>query len=148
MRRSIACLLAAVLAGPVVAGAAEREHLRRADDLPFSDAVRVGDLVFLAGKLGLDPETGSVPDDPAAEARNVLDSMQATLAKLDLTMDDLVSVQIFCSDVSLYETFNGVYRTYFEDAFPARAFVGSGPLLRGARFEVQGIAHVPGTAAE
>ncbi len=57
-----------------------------------------------------------------------------------LTMDDLVSVQIFCSDVSFFESFNSVYRTYFHGEYPARAFLGSGKLLFDARFEVQGIA--------
>ena len=58
-------------------------------------------------------------------------------------MDDLVSVQIFCSDVTLFEQFNIVYRTYFKAEFPARAFLGSGKLLFDARFEVQGIAAKP-----
>lgn len=55
-------------------------------------------------------------------------------------MDDLVSMQVFCPDLSLYDKFNEIYRTYFTRHFPARAFIGSGPLLRGARFEAQGIA--------
>ena len=55
-------------------------------------------------------------------------------------MDDLVSVQIFCSDLSLYDEFNAIYRTYFKKGFPARAFIGNGPVLRGGRFEVQGTA--------
>jgi enamine deaminase RidA (YjgF/YER057c/UK114 family) len=55
-------------------------------------------------------------------------------------MDDLVSVQVFCSDVGHYDAFNRVYRTFFSGEFPARAFLGSGTLLFGARFEVQGIA--------
>jgi enamine deaminase RidA (YjgF/YER057c/UK114 family) len=55
-------------------------------------------------------------------------------------MDDLVSVQVFCSDVSHYAAFNSVYRTYFKGDFPARAFLGSGKLLFDARFEVMGIA--------
>ena len=57
-----------------------------------------------------------------------------------MTMDDLFTVQVFCSDVAHYDTFNAVYRTYFEDEFPARAFLGAGTLLFNARFEVQGIA--------
>ena len=57
-----------------------------------------------------------------------------------VAMDDLVSIQVFCPDLTLYEEFNAVYRTYFEKNFPARAFIGSGPLLRNARFEVTGIA--------
>jgi len=55
-------------------------------------------------------------------------------------MDDIVYVQIFCSDVAHYQAFNAVYRTYFTKEYPARAFIGSGTLLFDARFEVQGIA--------
>jgi len=57
-----------------------------------------------------------------------------------MTLDDLVSLQIFCPDVSLWEQFNAIYRTFFSGPLPARAFLGSGPLLFGARFEVMGIA--------
>ena len=81
-----------------------------------------------------------MPDTAEAEAKAVLDSIQATLAGAGMTMDDLVYVQIFCSDVSHYAAFNSVYRTYFKQEFPARAFIGSGRLLFDARFEVQGIA--------
>ena len=57
-----------------------------------------------------------------------------------MTMDDLVSVQVFCSDVAYYADFNAVYTSYFTRDPPTRAFVGAGTLLRGARFEVMGIA--------
>ena len=57
-----------------------------------------------------------------------------------MTLNDLVSLQIFCPDVSLWEQFNGIYRTFFDGPLPARAFLGSGPLLFGAHFEVMGIA--------
>ncbi len=107
--------------------------------LPFSGGVMVGNTLYLSGTLGLAAD-GSVPGDPAVEARNVLDNVKRTLEQAGLTMDDLVTVQVFCSDVGLYDVFNRVYRTYFTGDFPARAFLGSGPLLRGARFEVQGIA--------
>jgi len=105
---------------------------------PFSGAVQVGDTLYLSGMLGL--EEGQVPDNPAREARNVLDAIQSTLQEAGMTMDDLVYVQIFCSDVSHYDAFNGVYRSYFSEEFPARAFVGAGTLLFDARFEVQAIA--------
>jgi reactive intermediate/imine deaminase len=107
--------------------------------LPFSAGVIVGNTLYLAGKIGLTPER-KVPDTPEEEARLVLNDMKATLEKAGMTMDDLVSVQIFCSDVKHYDAFNRVYRTYFTREFPARAFLGSGTLLFGARFEVQGIA--------
>jgi len=57
-----------------------------------------------------------------------------------MAMDDLVSVQVFCTDFTLYDTFNGVYRPYFHEHFPARAFLGVASLIRGAHFEIMGIA--------
>ena len=110
-----------------------------ADALPFSGAVKIGDTLYLSGALGLTDE-GNVPDDPAEEARLVMDSIKETIEEAGYTMDDLVTVQVFCSDVKHYQAFNSVYRTYFTKEFPARAFIGSGTLLFNARFEVQGIA--------
>ena len=69
-----------------------------------------------------------------------MDGMQKVVESQGMTMDDLVSVQVFCTDLGLYDTFNGVYRTYFHGEFPARAFLGAAGLIRGARFEVTGIA--------
>jgi len=106
---------------------------------PFSGAVKVGNTVYLSGMIGRDSD-GQIPDTAEEEARLVLDQVKAALQELGMTMNDLVSVQVFCSDVAHYDAFNSVYRTYFEDVFPARAFVGSGALLFDARFEVQSIA--------
>ena len=106
---------------------------------PFSGGVLVGDTFYLSGTLGLGPNQ-SVPESPDVEATNVLNNVQTTLKQAGMTMDDLAYVQIFCSDVAHYDAFNKVYRTYFKQEFPARAFVGSGKLLFGARFEVQAIA--------
>jgi 2-iminobutanoate/2-iminopropanoate deaminase len=112
----------------------------RTDDRPFSHLVVAGETIYVAGSIGLDAETGKIPEDPMDEARLMLDSVKRKLALADATMDDLVSVQVFCSDVSLYEEFNKVYASYFKKGAPARAFVGSGALLFGARFEINGIA--------
>jgi reactive intermediate/imine deaminase len=110
------------------------------DNLPFSDAVWHGDTLYLCGHIGLDSKTGRPPATAEEEARLVMDGMKNTLEAAGLTMDNLLSVQIFCSDVALFQQFNTVYRTYFKGEFPARAFLGSGKLLFDARFEVQGIA--------
>ncbi len=107
---------------------------------PFSDAIQAGETLYLSGRLGMDPETGQLPAEPQQEARNVLDQIRSVLEEAGMTMDDLVSVQVFCSDVAHYADFNAVYTSYFTSDPPARAFVGSGALLRGARFEVMGIA--------
>ncbi|MEL0048452.1 MAG: Rid family hydrolase [Gammaproteobacteria bacterium] len=109
-------------------------------DLPFSDAVLTGNTLYISGKGGVIPGTRTVPDDPQEEARLLMEDFKATLARADMTMDDLVSVTIYCPDLSLYANFNAVYRQYFDGDFPPRAFVGSGPLLFGLRFEMQGIA--------
>ena len=106
---------------------------------PFSGAVLAGDTLYLSGDIGIDANR-KVPDTAEAEAKAVLDNIQRTLQSAGMTMDDLVQVQVFCSDVSHYDAFNKVYRSYFKKEFPARAFLGSGKLLYDARFEVQGIA--------
>lgn len=112
----------------------------RRGNLPFSDAVLSGDTLYIAGRIGFRPGTTEIPKDPAEEARYMLDGVRSVLAEAAMQMSDLVYVQIFCPDVSLFDTFNGVYRQYFSGDLPARAFIGSGPLLFGARFEIIGMA--------
>ncbi len=112
-------------------------------ELLFSSAVIAGNTVYLAGHIGFDPATRKLPDDIEQEARFVLDALRDTLTRSGLRMQDLVSLTVFCPDPSLYERFNSVYRTYLRAPFPVRAFIGSGPLLFGAHFEIQGIAVKP-----
>ena len=147
-QRRNACVIVTLCLAAVVSVPARAQDQRRyinprtqsdASQPPFSGAVLAGNTLYLSGTIGLD-ENQRPPDTPEAEARKVLDNVQATLKQAGFTMDDLVSVQIFCSDVKHYATFNTIYRTYFSKEFPARAFIGSGTLLYNARFEVQGIA--------
>lgn len=108
--------------------------------LPFSDAVLVGDTLYIAGHIGIDPKTDRAAEDPKIEAKLVMDRVKATVESAGLTMDDIVTMQIMCTDLGLYDTFNDVYRTYFQHGFPARAFLGANSLLRGAHYEVLGLA--------
>ena len=150
MRTSLSLALILCLSVSAFAQAPKKRYINlpnRNVNAPFSDAVLVGDTLYIAGRLGLDPKTGKVPDDAELEARNVLDGFKAVLAQANMNMDDLVSVQVFCSDVSLFDKWNGVYRSYFKKDFPARAFIGSGHLLLGAHFEMQGTAVKGGEAA-
>ncbi|HEV3220102.1 MAG TPA: RidA family protein [Candidatus Acidoferrales bacterium] len=112
----------------------------RTGDWPFSDGVWVGSTFYLSGHLGLDSATGRAPAEVDREVRLMLDLMKATLKTAGLEMKHLVFVQVFCADVSLFSAFNTIYREYFDKNFPTRAFIGSGPLLFGSRFEIQGIA--------
>lgn len=109
-------------------------------ELPFNKAVLVGDTLYVSGHLGIDAATGKPPADPAVEARAMLDAFAATMARANMTMDDLVQVQVSCSDLSLYKTFNDVYRRSFRQTFPTRAFLGAPTLLKGCRYEIIGIA--------
>ncbi|MBA3914459.1 MAG: RidA family protein [Acidobacteriales bacterium] len=112
---------------------------RRAN-LPFSDAVLAGDTLYISGQIGIDPATGLAPPDLGDEIRLLLDNFEAVLLEAGMTMDHLVSVQIFSPDLSLWEPFNRAYVQRFSRELPARAFLGSGPLLMNGRFEMFGVA--------
>lgn len=118
-----------------------REYFTQNPQYPFADAVLVdGHTLYLSGRIGLLPGTTQTPSTAEEEARLVLDDIQKVLALAGMKMEHLVQLQVFCSDVSLWETFNAVYRTYFTGPLPPRAFLGSGTLLFNARFELIGIA--------
>ena len=113
----------------------------RKGPLPFSDAVLVGDTLYLSGRIGIDPATGMAPADPDQELKLLFEGFKAVLDQAGMTFDDLVWVQVFSPDVSLWERFNAEYLKHFsKNRLPARAFLGSGPLLKGGRFEMMGIA--------
>ena len=115
---------------------------------PFSNAVMVDGTFYVAGHLGLDPATGKAGSDAETEARLVMDAVKQTLDKAGLTTDDLVSVTVYCTDLDLYDKFNAVYRGYFKGHYPARAFIGVAKLVRGAHFEVAGVAYKSKTPAK
>ena len=108
---------------------------------PFSDGILTGNTLYLAGRIGLDAKTGKPPEKIEDEIKLLLDGEKDVLAQAGMTMDDLVYVQISCSDLALFDTFNPIYRSYFTTKdFPAREFIGAGSLLRGGHFELQAIA--------
>jgi 2-iminobutanoate/2-iminopropanoate deaminase len=132
---------------PALASAAPAKHFPAGGNTPggpspaFSAAVQVGNTLYVSGTTdGTDPDTGKLPVDAATGAKVVLNNVKKTLEAAGYTMDDLVWIQIFASNLKDYADFNTVYRTYFKGALPARAFIGAGSLLGGAHFEVMGIA--------
>jgi len=110
---------------------------------PFSAAVMAGDTLYVAGTTDGDSATGKPSADATAGAKSVLDKIKHTVEAAGLTMDDLVWVQVFTTDLGNFGAFNEVYRTYFKGPMPARAFIGAGSLLGGAHYEVMGIAVKP-----
>jgi 2-iminobutanoate/2-iminopropanoate deaminase len=101
--------------------------------------VLVGNTPYVAATAWFD-KTDKPPASVEDEARLAMDSVKRVLESHGMAMDDLVSVQVYCTDLSLYDKFNGVYRTYFHDQFPARVFVGVASLIRAAHFELTGVA--------
>jgi 2-iminobutanoate/2-iminopropanoate deaminase len=108
---------------------------------PFSDGILAGNTLYLAGRIGLDAKTGKPPAEVDDEIKLMLDSLKGTLTQAGMTMDNLVYVQIACTDLSLFDKFNGIYKSYFTTKdLPAREFIGAAALLRGGHFEIQAIA--------
>lgn len=151
-RRTVFLAAALLLAGVfTVSGAfskAPAQSARKAfslsadnPQLPFSGAILTGNTLYMSGRIGLDPATAKAPADVDTEIKLLLDNVKATLAQAGMTMDDLVYVQVSCTDLSLYDKFNGIYRGYFTAKdLPAREFIGAASLLRGGHFELQSIA--------
>ena len=109
--------------------------------LPFSDAILAGNTLYMAGRIGIDPKTGKAPEKIEDEIKLLLDGEKEVLSQAGMTMDDLVYVQISCTDLSLFPKFNPIYRTYFTTKdLPAREFIGAASLLAGGHFELQAIA--------
>ena len=104
---------------------------------PYSRAVMAGDTLYVAGTTDGGAKLGGTPADAA---KRVMDNIKHAVEAGGLTMDDLVWVQIFSTDLADYATFNEVYRSYFTGPMPARAYLGAAHLLGDAHFEVMGIA--------
>lgn len=121
-----------------------RSTATRAVNLPFSDAVRVGETLYLSGQLGHRPGTLEVvPGGIRAEARQALDNMKAVLEASGSSLAQVVKCTIFLADMAEWPAFNEVYREYFrDDALPARSALGVNGLALGARVELECIAVV------
>jgi 2-iminobutanoate/2-iminopropanoate deaminase len=148
MNKALSLLAIVLFAGAVHAADSERTFITPpgADPKaapPYSSGVMVKGTFYVSGTLGVDPATGKVPADAEAEVHFVMDAVKQTLERGGLTMADLVSVTIYCTDLDLYDKFNAIYRSYFQDHYPSRAFIGVAKLVRGARFEIAGIAVKP-----
>jgi 2-iminobutanoate/2-iminopropanoate deaminase len=112
--------------------------------LPFSEAVRAGDFLFLAGQVGDDRATGKlVPGGIVPEARQTLQHIKEVLERNGSSLADVVKCTVFLADIGEWSTFNTVYREFFKKPFPARSALGASGLAQGARVEVECIAYAP-----
>jgi len=108
---------------------------------PYSQAVRVGDLMFLSGQVPLDPATGQMVDgDVAVQTRRVMENLSQVLAAAGLSFGHVAKTTIFLADMNDFAKVNEVYGSYFSEPFPARATVQVARLPRDARVEIDAIA--------
>ena len=113
-------------------------------NLPFSEAVRVGDTLYLSGQLGLVPGSMKlVAGGLEAEARQTLENIRTTLEAHGLTMRDVVKCTVMLADIAEWAAFNEVYKRHFAAPYPARSALGANGLALGARVEVECIAAYP-----
>ncbi len=109
---------------------------------PYSHAVRVGDLLFCSGQIPLDPATGSlVAGDIRAQTEQVLHNLQTILESEKLTFDHVVKTTVFMVDLGEFAAMNDVYARRFRGDYPARSTIQVAALPRGARVEIELVAH-------
>lgn len=109
----------------------------------YSQAVRCGDTVYLAGQIGLDPATMQMTDGIDAQIHRVFKNLQAVAAAADGNVDDFVKVNIYLTDLGHFAKVNEIMATYFQEPYPARAAVGVSSLPRNALVEVDAVMHCP-----
>ncbi len=107
---------------------------------PYSQAIRVGDLVFLSGQVPMDPATGELVGGTfEARARRMFENLKAVAEAAGGTLDDAVKVTIFLTDLAQFATVNAVMAEYFREPYPARAAVGVAALPKGADVEAEAV---------
>lgn len=112
----------------------------------YSQAVKVGNTVYLSGQIPLDPETMEMQQqDFVTEAKRVFDNLSAVCEAAGGSLQDMVKVNIFLLDLGNFALVNEVMSQYFEQPYPARAAIGVAQLPKGANIEIDGVMEVPST---
>jgi reactive intermediate/imine deaminase len=138
----LSILVAACASAPAPPPRAEYLSPDGPTPLPFSPAVRVGDLLFLSGQIGTRPGDFSavVPGGIEAETRQTLENIRATLEKSGSSMDKVVKCTVMLGDMKDWPAMNAVYASYFPKAKPARSSFGATGLALGAKVEIECVA--------
>lgn len=111
---------------------------------PYSQATRAGNLVFFSGQIPLDPQTGNlVEGDVATQARRAFDNLKAVCEAAGGTMDDIVRVGLYLTDLGQFAAVNAVMADYFQAPYPARSTIEVPALPKGAVFEVDAVLVLP-----
>jgi 2-iminobutanoate/2-iminopropanoate deaminase len=109
-------------------------------NLPFSEAVRVGNILYLSGHIGIDSAMKLIPGGIAAETRQVMENIKATLERYGSSIDHVIKVTVMLADMKEWEEMNNVYVQFFSKHLPARSSLGANGLAMGASVEIECIA--------
>lgn len=110
---------------------------------PYSQGIKAGNYVFVAGQIPIDPQTGNmVQGDIEEQTRRVLENIKAVLEAAGASLEDVVYVTVFLKDLSLFQRFNKVYAEYFDKVKPARVTIEASNIPAGALLEISVIAYV------
>lgn len=107
---------------------------------PYSQGIAAGSLVFVSGQIPLDPASGIMPADPAAQARQSMENVKAVLEAAGSSLANVVKTTIFLHDMEHFAAINEVYASYFSGVFPARSCVQAARLPKDALVEIEAIA--------
>lgn len=107
---------------------------------PYSPGVKLGDMLYLSGQLGLDPVTGTLPEGVEAQAEQSLKNIENLLAEAGATMANVVKTTVFLADIADFARVNEVYAKHFEAPFPARSAVQVAAIPAGGLVEIEVIA--------
>jgi 2-iminobutanoate/2-iminopropanoate deaminase len=107
---------------------------------PYSQVIKAGGFLFLAGQIPLTSENIINEGDVDAQAHQVMKNLQAVLEKAGATLDHVVKTTIFLADLNDFEAVNQVYAQYFQEPYPARSTIQAARLPKGARLEIDAIA--------
>jgi len=114
---------------------------------PYSQAIRVGDTLYMSGQIPLDPKTMQIVEGGIeAQAHQVFRNLRAVAAAAGATLDDIVKLSILMADIGEFAKVNEIMGTYFHAPYPARATYQVAALPRAARIEVEATAVVPTSA--
>jgi len=105
----------------------------------YSQAIRVGDTVFLSGQIGLDPITMQLVEGIESQIHRVFRNLRAVASAADSSFDDLVKLNVYLTDLGHFTKVNEIMAEYFRQPYPARAAVGVAALPRGALIEMDGV---------
>lgn len=114
---------------------------------PYSQACGVGEIVFLAGQIGLEPETGELREGFAAQAQQCFENIQVVCVHAGSDIRGLLKLNVYVTDVANFAEFNKIAEGFLTEPYPARALVGVAALPKGAVVEIEGILHVPAPPA-